>query len=595
MQATFLAPELSATSRTVVVWIMALRLHLGLDFGLHEDLRHAPALLLRHRARLDDAHLVARPGRLLLVVALVLLLLGHVLAVLAVLHAALDLDDHRLGHLGREHGPDAGLGLAAIRVRLLGILAHDFVSAGFASAALASAGFAVLRAALLVFVFWVSSVRIRARSRLFLVTSETDSSVPARRRILRLNRFSRSSPALRLSSSTDKSFSSAAFISGSDVHRAADHARVQGQLVRRERHRLLGDLGGDAFHLEEDAAHLHDRVPLLDVALAVAHAGFGRLLGDGLVRKDPDPHLAAALDEAGHGDAARLELARGETAGLHHFQAVVAESEVAAAVGLALVAALLLLAELGACWLHHGGVSLLNRARGGGRRHCRAGAGGAGLLRLGGGLGEHFAAEDPHLAADLAVGGLGFREAVVDVGAERVQRDAAFAVPLVAGHFGAAQAARAGDPDALGAELLRGLDGLLHRAAEGDAALELGGDVLGHQLRVGLGLADLDDVEEHLVLREGLQLLLDALDPGAALADDDAGTRGVHVDLHLAGGALDLDLADAGLAELLLHVLAQADVLMEPARVVLLLVPLGVPRADDAEAEPDRIDFLTHA
>src|SRR4051812_34592477 len=162
MQATFLAPELSATSRTVVVWIMALRLHLGLDFGLDEDLRHAPALLLRHRARLDDADLVARLGRLVLVVALVLLLLGHVLAVLAVLHAALDLDDHGLGHPGREHGPDAGFGLAAIGVRLLGILAHDFVSAGFASAALgAAAGFAVLRAALLELVFCVSSVRMR--------------------------------------------------------------------------------------------------------------------------------------------------------------------------------------------------------------------------------------------------------------------------------------------------------------------------------------------------------------------------------------------------------------------------------------------------
>src|SRR5436309_16086713 len=114
MQATFLAPELSATSRTVVVWIMALCLHLGLDFGLDEDLRHAPALLLRHRARLDDPHLVARLGRLVLVVALVLLLGGHVLAVLAVLGAALDLYHHRLRHLAGEDGADAALGAAAL-------------------------------------------------------------------------------------------------------------------------------------------------------------------------------------------------------------------------------------------------------------------------------------------------------------------------------------------------------------------------------------------------------------------------------------------------------------------------------------------------
>ena len=62
----------------------------------------------------------------------------------------------------------------------------------------------------------------------------------------------------------------------------------------------------------------------------------------------------------------------------------------------------------------------------------------------------------------------------------------------------------------LAPNLMRRLHRLLHGAAEGDAALELGGDVLGHQLRVDLGLADLDDVQEDLVLGERLQVLLDA-------------------------------------------------------------------------------------
>src|SRR3954465_2152991 len=246
--------------------------------------------------------------------------------------------------------------------------------------------------------------------------------------------------------------------------------------------------------------------------------------------------------------------------------------------------------SLGRKGLLHRGGGAAARADAGGRLAALGGT----LLRAGA-LGEHLAAEDPHLAADLAVGGLGLGEAIVDVGAQRVQRHPALAVPLVARHLGASQPAGAGHADARGAELLRRLDRLLHRAAEGDAALELGGDVLRHQLRVGLGLAHLDDVEEDLVLGEGLQLLLDALDAGAALADDDAGTRGVHIDLHLAGGTLDLDLADAGLAQLLLHVLTKPDVLVQPLGVVLLLVPLGVPRPDDAEAETDRIDFLAHA
>ena len=51
---------------------------------------------------------------------------------------------------------------------------------------------------------------------------------------------------------------------------------------------------------------------------------------------------------------------------------------------------------------------------------------------------------------------------------------------------------------------------------------------------------------------------------------------------------------DAGVAKLLLHELAELDVLVEPLGVVLFLVPLGVPGPNDAEAEPDRMNFLSH-
>ena len=72
---------------------------------------------------------------------------------------------------------------------------------------------------------------------------------------------------------------------------------------------------------------------------------------------------------------------------------------------------------------------------------------------------------DPALDADLAVDGQRFREAVVDVLAQRVQRNAALALPLAAGDVGATKAARALDTNALGAqrqtlfmgETLRGL------------------------------------------------------------------------------------------------------------------------------------------
>src|SRR5580704_234261 len=50
---------------------------------------------------------------------------------------------------------------------------------------------------------------------------------------------------------------------------------------------------------------------------------------------------------------------------------------------------------------------------------------------------EDLALEDPHLDAAGAVGGEGGGDAVVDVGAQRVQRHPAFAIRFHAGDFGA--------------------------------------------------------------------------------------------------------------------------------------------------------------
>src|SRR5690349_7008959 len=77
-----------------------------------------------------------------------------------------------------------------------------------------------------------------------------------------------------------------------------------------------------------------------------------------------------------------------------------------------------------------------------------------------------LALEDPALDADRARRGERLVEAVVDVGAQRVQGDATLAVPLAAAHLGVAEATGRVDADALGAELHRGLHGPLERAAE---------------------------------------------------------------------------------------------------------------------------------
>src|SRR5690606_11916630 len=168
--------------------------------------------------------------------------------------------------------------------------------------------------------------------------------------------------------------------------------------------------------------------PELDVALAPAHANFQRLLADRLVREHPDPELAAALHVAADGTARRLDLAGGQAAGAGRLQAVLAEAHAGAAGGNTAVAALALLAELGSLGLQHVADLPLRRSR--------LGATGLVLDLL---VAEDLALENPDLDADDAVGRLGFREAVVDVGAQRVQRHAALAVPLGARDLGAVQ------------------------------------------------------------------------------------------------------------------------------------------------------------
>jgi excinuclease ABC subunit A len=66
-------------------------------------------------------------------------------------------------------------------------------------------------------------------------------------------------------------------------------------------------------------------------------------------------------------------------------------------------------------------------------------------------LRQHLALVDPHLHADAAEGGLGLGEAVVDVGAQGVQRHAAVGVVLRARHLRTAEAATALHLHALGA------------------------------------------------------------------------------------------------------------------------------------------------
>src|ERR1041385_7552299 len=130
------------------------------------------------------------------------------------------------------------------------------------------------------------------------------------------------------------------------------------------------------------------------------------------------------------------------------------------------------------------------------------------------------------------------------------------AVPVGTGDLGSAETAGAGDADALGTETQRRLNRALHCAAEGDAAFELVGDALGDELRVDLGLADLDNVEAHFGLGHRLQLFLELLDVRTLLADDHARARSIDADAADLRRTLDHDLGDRGLRNLLQDVAA---------------------------------------
>src|SRR2546425_9051530 len=199
---------------------------------------------------------------------------------------------------------------------------------------------------------------------------------------------------------------------------------------------------------------------------------------------------------------------------------------------------------------------------------------------------------DPYLHADLPVGRAGLAEPVIDVGAQRVQRQLPLQVPLGARDLGAAQPPRDADLHALGPEAHGRLDRLLHGAPESHAALHLQTHRLRDQLRLQLRLVDLHDVDEDLAAGLLLEVVAQLVDLGPLAADDDPGPRGVDVDLQPVDRALGLDLRDAGVGEALLQTRAQRQVLVQQLRVVAVRVPTGAPRLVEAEAESKRVNFL---
>src|SRR6267378_4342927 len=194
---------------------------------------------------------------------------------------------------------------------------------------------------------------------------------------------------------------------------------------------------------------------------------------------------------------------------------------------------------------------------------------------------KDFALEDPDLDAAGSERRKRGRDTVIDIGAQRVQRHAAFAIPF--------------HPRDFGAETHRRLHCALHGAAERDAALELLCDRFGDQRGVEFGLADLDDVDDDVGGGDIGNALAQLVDVGALLADHDAGTRRMDRHTALLVRTLDHDPGDRRLLQFLVQHLADFDILVQQFAVFVLAgVPTGIPRPVDAETQSDWIDLLTH-
>ena len=165
---------------------------------------------------------------------------------------------------------------------------------------------------------------------------------------------------------------------------------------------------------------------------------------------------------------------------------------------------------------------------------------------------------------------LRFGESVVDIGAQRVQRQTSLQIPLRARDFIAVQTARNAHLDSLAAEAQRRIHALAHRPAEAHALLKLQSDVLAHQLRIQLRLVHLDDVDEHVAVGALAELGLELLDLRALAADHDARTRGADEEAQLVARTLDLNRADAGRLQLLAQLCLQLHV-FDQELVVLAL------------------------
>jgi hypothetical protein len=99
---------------------------------------------------------------------------------------------------------------------------------------------------------------------------------------------------------------------------------------------------------------------------------------------------------------------------------------------------------------------------------------------------------------------------------------------------------------------------------------------------------------QHLASRALLNFLPEAVDFRTLATDDNARPRGENGHLKLVAGALNFNRRHARSAKLVFEPLLKLQVFVEQVGVIFLGVPTRLPRFVVSQAEPKRMNFLTH-
>ena len=140
------------------------------------------------------------------------------------------------------------------------------------------------------------------------------------------------------------------------------------------------------------------------------------------------------------------------------------------------------------------------------------------------------------------------------------------------------------------------LHGLPRGASERYLSLNLVSDTLRDERGLKLRLPNLIDVDPHALARHVLEFLAQLLNALSAASNDDAGASSVDQGAHLARLALKLDPRHRSVSVLVDDMITNPQVFQEIRAVLLRAVgePMRLPIADVAEAEPERVNLVTH-